>query len=104
MIGAAIVGFVAGVIGRALMPGDPFRDMSGPKSWGISLLIGLAGAALGYVIFTVLLGIGDTDVFDFGGIIGAVIGVVIVLVIAGAVMKNRGGPADVTEPSGTAPR
>ena len=93
MIGAAIVGFLAGAIGRALMPGDPFRDMSGPKSWGVSLLVGLAGAALGYLIFTVGLGIGDTDVFDFGGIIGAIIGVVIVLVIAGAVLGNRGGAA-----------
>jgi uncharacterized membrane protein YeaQ/YmgE (transglycosylase-associated protein family) len=90
MIGAAIVGFLAGVIGRALMPGDPFEHMSGPRSWGISLLIGLAGAALGYVIFTVLLGIGDTDVFDLGGIVGAVIGVVIVLAIVAAVMRNRG--------------
>ena len=89
MIGAAIVGFLAGVIGRVLMPGDPFHGMSGPKSWGVSVLIGLAGAALGYLIFTVGLGIGDTDVFDFGGIIGAIIGVVIVLAIAAAVMKNR---------------
>ena len=34
MIGAAIVGFLAGVIGRMLMPNDPFRHMSGPQSWG----------------------------------------------------------------------
>jgi uncharacterized membrane protein YeaQ/YmgE (transglycosylase-associated protein family) len=93
MIGAVIVGFVAGVIGRALLPGDPFRHMSGPKSWGISLLVGLGGALLGYLIFTVGLGIGDTDVFDFGGIVGAIIGVFIVLAVLGAVMKNRGGPA-----------
>jgi uncharacterized membrane protein YeaQ/YmgE (transglycosylase-associated protein family) len=99
MIGALIVGFVAGVIGRALMPGDPFQGMSGPKSWGVSVLVGLIGAALGYVIFTVLLGIGDTDVFDFGGIVGAVIGVVIVLAIAGAVMRNRGGAAGGPRPS-----
>ena len=46
MIGAAIVGFIAGVIGRMLMPDDPFRHMSGPKSWGVSMLIGLIGAAL----------------------------------------------------------
>jgi uncharacterized membrane protein YeaQ/YmgE (transglycosylase-associated protein family) len=31
VIGAAIVGFLAGVIGRALMPNDPFRNLSGPK-------------------------------------------------------------------------
>lgn len=89
MIGAIIVGFIAGVIGRALMPGDPFRHLSGPKSWGVSLLVGLGGALLGYLIFTVGLGIGDTDIFDWGGIVGAIIGVFIVLVIAGWVMKSR---------------
>jgi uncharacterized membrane protein YeaQ/YmgE (transglycosylase-associated protein family) len=68
MIGAAIVGFVAGVIGRALMPGDPFHDMNGPRSWGIS-------------------------------IVGAVIGVFIVLAIVGAVMKNRGGAAGGPRPT-----
>lgn len=101
MIGAVIVGFLAGVIGRALMPGDPFEGMSGPKSWGVSVVIGLAGALLGYLIFTVLLGIGDTDVFDLGGIIGAVIGVVIVLFAAGALMRNRGGPAGRPGPTTT---
>jgi uncharacterized membrane protein YeaQ/YmgE (transglycosylase-associated protein family) len=101
MIGAAIVGFVAGIIGRMLMPGDPFRHMSGPKSWGVSLLVGLAGAALGYLIFTVGLGIGDTDVFDLGGIVGAVIGVFIVLAIASVVMKSRGGTSRSPGPTAT---
>jgi uncharacterized membrane protein YeaQ/YmgE (transglycosylase-associated protein family) len=83
MIGVVLTAFVAGVVARLLTPGDVFRNMSGPKSWGISLLIGFAGAALGYLIFTVGLGIGDTHVFDFGGIIGAVIGAIIVLVVIG---------------------
>ena len=52
MIGALILGFVAGVIGRMLMPGDVFRHMSGPASWATSLPLGLAGAAVGYLIFT----------------------------------------------------
>jgi uncharacterized membrane protein YeaQ/YmgE (transglycosylase-associated protein family) len=90
VIGALILGFVAGVIGRLLMPGDVFRHMSGPASWLTSLALGLAGAALGYVIFTVLLGIGDTDVFDLGGILSAVIGVLILLPIAGAVLRRVG--------------
>ena len=92
MIGALILGFVAGVIGRMLMPGDVFAGMSGPKSWGISLLLGLAGAALGYVIFTMLLGIGDDDVFDLGGIISAIIGVLILLPVAGILMRRTGTP------------
>jgi uncharacterized membrane protein YeaQ/YmgE (transglycosylase-associated protein family) len=59
-------------------------------------VLGLVGAVVGWLIFTALLGIGDTDVFDWGGIISALIGVIIVLLIAGAVMRRPGrghGPA-----------
>jgi uncharacterized membrane protein YeaQ/YmgE (transglycosylase-associated protein family) len=73
MIGALILGLVAGFIGKALMPGDD------PGGFFATILLGLAGAALGWVIFTLLLGIGDTDVFDLGGLIGAIIGVMILL-------------------------
>ena len=90
MIGAIILGFVAGVIGRMLMPGDVFRDMSGPASWATSLAIGLIGALVGYLIFTTLLGIGDDDVFDLGGILSAIIGVLIVLPIAGFALRRLG--------------
>jgi uncharacterized membrane protein YeaQ/YmgE (transglycosylase-associated protein family) len=44
MLGALILGFLAGAIGRMLMPGDVFRHMSGPTSWLISVLLGLAGS------------------------------------------------------------
>ncbi len=83
MIGALILGVVAGAIGRMLMPGDAFSHMSGAASWGVSLLLGLAGAMLGYFLFTRLLGIGDDDVFDLGGILSAIIGVLILLPVAG---------------------
>jgi uncharacterized membrane protein YeaQ/YmgE (transglycosylase-associated protein family) len=88
MIGALILGLVAGVIGRALVPNDAFAGMSEPSSWLASLLLGLVGAALGYVVFTLGLGIGDDDAFDLGGIVSAIIGVVIVLVVAGFVMRR----------------
>ena len=94
MIGALILGFVAGAVGRVLMPNDAFRHMSGPASWGLSFALGIAGAALGYVIFTLGLGIGDDDVFDLGGIVSAVIGVLILMAIVGAVMRKRGGAPD----------
>ena len=90
MIGAIILGFVAGVIGRALMPGDVFRHMSGPASWATSLVLGLVGAWVGWLIFTGLLGIGDDNVFDLGGILSAIIGVLIVLPIAGFVLRRTG--------------
>lgn len=90
MLGAIILGFLAGVIGRLLMPGDVFRHMSGPASWATSLGLGLAGAALGYLIFTVGLGIGDTDVFDLGGLLSAIIGVLILLPIVGFFLRRSG--------------
>ena len=90
MLGAVLLGLVAGVVARMLMPGDVFRDMSGPTSWLASIALGLAGAIVGYFIFTVGLGLGDTDVFDFGGIISAIIGTVIVLLVVGFFMRRRG--------------
>jgi uncharacterized membrane protein YeaQ/YmgE (transglycosylase-associated protein family) len=90
MLGAVLLGLVAGVIARTLMPGDVFRNMSGPTSWLASIALGLAGAVLGYLIFTVGLGIGDTDVFDFGGIISAIIGTLIVLAVVGFFVRRRG--------------
>ena len=91
MIGALILGLVAGFIGRALVPNDAFSDMSGPKSWLVSIVLGLVGAIVGYVIFTLGLGIGDDDAFDLGGLLSAIIGVVIVLLIAGFVLRRTGG-------------
>jgi uncharacterized membrane protein YeaQ/YmgE (transglycosylase-associated protein family) len=73
MIGAIILGLVAGFVGRFLMPG---RDAMG---FFATVLLGLAGAVVGWLIFTGLLGIGDTAMFDLGGLVGAIIGVMILL-------------------------
>jgi uncharacterized membrane protein YeaQ/YmgE (transglycosylase-associated protein family) len=89
MVGALLLGLVAGVVARVLMPGDVFRNMSGPASWGVSLALGLAGALVGYVIFTLGLGIGDTDIFDWGGLLSAIIGTLIVLGLAGYFLRRR---------------
>jgi uncharacterized membrane protein YeaQ/YmgE (transglycosylase-associated protein family) len=91
VIGALILGLVAGFIGRALVPNDVFSDMSGPTSWALSVVLGLAGAFVGYLIFSEWLGIGDDDAFDLGGILSAIIGVVIVLVVAGFAVSKMGG-------------
>jgi uncharacterized membrane protein YeaQ/YmgE (transglycosylase-associated protein family) len=78
------------VVARMLVPNDVLRNMSGPTSWLASLAVGLAGAILGYLIFTVALGIGDTDIFDWGGILSAIIGTVIVLLVVGFLVRRRG--------------
>src|SRR5919106_305162 len=75
MIGAIILGIVAGFLGRLLMPG---KD---PMGFFATVLLGLAGAVVGFLIFTELLGIGDNDTFDLGGLIGAIIGVMLLLAL-----------------------
>jgi uncharacterized membrane protein YeaQ/YmgE (transglycosylase-associated protein family) len=73
MIGAIILGIIAGFAGRLLMPGP------NPMGFLATVLLGLAGAVVGWLVFTDLLGIGDTSMFDLGGLVGAIIGVMILL-------------------------
>jgi uncharacterized membrane protein YeaQ/YmgE (transglycosylase-associated protein family) len=73
MIGAIILGLVAGFLARALMPG---RD---PMGLLMTIVLGLAGSLVGFLLFTELLGIGDNQKFDLGGLIGAVIGAMLLL-------------------------
>jgi uncharacterized membrane protein YeaQ/YmgE (transglycosylase-associated protein family) len=86
MIGAIILGIVAGYIGRLLMPG---RDKMG---FIATMLLGLAGAVIGFLIFTELLGIGDDAMFDLGGLIGSIIGVLLLLGLYRAVLKDKEHP------------
>jgi uncharacterized membrane protein YeaQ/YmgE (transglycosylase-associated protein family) len=89
-IAALALGFVAGAIGRALVPNDAFQTMSGWRSWALSTVLGLVGAVIGYWIFAGLFGIGDEDKFDWGGIIGAIIGAVIVVAVASWAFRKYG--------------
>ncbi len=83
MVGAIILGILAGYIGRALMPGK--QDFGFFKT----ILLGLVGSVVGYLIFTELLGIGDTEAFDLAGLPGAVIGVIIVLFIYNRISRPK---------------
>ncbi len=82
MIGAIILGIVAGFVGRLLMPG---KD---PMGFFMTILLGLAGSVVGFLVFTELLNIGDNEIFDLGGLIGAIIGVLILLGLYRAFVKN----------------
>jgi uncharacterized membrane protein YeaQ/YmgE (transglycosylase-associated protein family) len=86
VVGAIILGILAGYLGRAIMPGK--------QEFGffMTLLLGLAGSVLGYLVFTELLGIGDTEAFDLGGLPGAVIGVILVLFIYDRVSRRSAPP------------
>jgi uncharacterized membrane protein YeaQ/YmgE (transglycosylase-associated protein family) len=86
VVGAIILGIVAGYIGRLLMPG---RDKMG---FIATMLLGLAGAVVGFLIFTELLGVGDDQMFDLGGLIGAVLGVFLLLALYRMALKDKQHP------------
>jgi uncharacterized membrane protein YeaQ/YmgE (transglycosylase-associated protein family) len=87
MIGAIILGLVAGFLARALMPGKQEMGII------LTLVLGLAGSLVGFLIFTELLGIGDNEAFDLGGLIGAVIGAMILLFLYERFVAREEQPA-----------
>jgi uncharacterized membrane protein YeaQ/YmgE (transglycosylase-associated protein family) len=88
MIGAILLGLAAGLLARLIVPNDVFSRMGGIVSWVLTLVVGLAGAMIGYFLFTELLGIGDDDMFDLGGILGAIAGAVVLLLVLGLIFRG----------------
>lgn len=82
MIGAIILGILAGYLGRLIMPGR--QDFGFFKT----VILGIVGSLVGYLVFTEILHIGDADAFDLGGLPGAVVGVIIVLFIYDRVSRS----------------
>ena len=74
-----VMGLIAGLIARALMPG---RD---PMGWIGTALLGIVGALLGGFLF----GGGDSAV----GYLGAIVGAFIVLLVYRLVAGRRTGSA-----------
>lgn len=71
-----VIGFVAGLIARMLVPGKQ------PMTWFMTLLLGLAGSFVGGMIASVLFGEDPTDPgFHPAGLIMSTVGAVIVLAI-----------------------
>ena len=93
MIGAIILGLLAGFIAKALMPGDD------PGGFFVTILLGLAGSLVGFFLFTELLGIGDNEAFDLGGLVGAIIGTLILL----AIWRAVAGRGDRSRRTATSP-
>jgi len=83
VIGALILGIVAGFLGRLLMPG---KDKMGFLA---TIVLGIAGAALGFLVFTKVLGIGDDSAFDLGGLPGAVLGVIALLAVYRIALRDK---------------
>ncbi len=72
IIGILLFGLVAGALGKLLMPGDD------PGGIIATIVIGIVGSVIGFYLFRAI-GIGDNDKFDLGGLLGAVLGVMLLL-------------------------
>ena len=73
MIGALILGLVAGFIGKLLMPG---KD---PGGFIVTALIGIVGAVIGGFLGNVLFGIRGVSGIDIRSILISVVGALVLL-------------------------
>ena len=87
IISAIVLGIIAGYLARLLVPGK--QDIG----FIMTVVLGVGGALVGYFLFAELLGIGDDDKFDLGGLLGAVIGAIILLLIYVKLIAPRTEPA-----------
>ncbi len=78
-----VFGLVAGVIAKLLMPG---RD---PGGCIITMLLGVVGAFVGGFVFELFTGRPQMIRFDLGGLLVAVIGAIIVLLIHRLIAGRR---------------
>jgi uncharacterized membrane protein YeaQ/YmgE (transglycosylase-associated protein family) len=85
IIGWIILGLLAGIIAKAILPGDD------PGGFIVTAIIGIVGALLGGLIARAL-GLGDPidEFFDISTWLAAIIGAIILLAIYRAVVGRRG--------------
>ena len=88
IIGWILLGLLAGVIAKAILPGDD------PGGFIITTIIGVVGAILGGLIARAL-GLGDPidEFFDISTWIAAIVGAIVLLAIYRAVVGRRGALA-----------
>lgn len=85
VIGWILLGFLAGVIAKAILPGGERGGCI------LTTLLGIGGALVGGFIAAVL-GLGDPidEFFDFSTWVAAIIGSVVILVLWRAISGRRG--------------
>ncbi len=84
IIGWIVLGLIAGIVAKALLPGDD------PGGFIVTALIGIAGALLGGFVARAL-GLGDPvdTFFDLSTWIAAIIGAIVLLLIYRMVAGRR---------------
>jgi uncharacterized membrane protein YeaQ/YmgE (transglycosylase-associated protein family) len=90
IIAFIVLGLLAGIIAKALLPGDD------PGGFIITAIIGIVGALLGGFLAAALFGAHPLDeFFDISTWITAIVGAILLLAIYRAVV-NRGGQHRLT--------
>jgi uncharacterized membrane protein YeaQ/YmgE (transglycosylase-associated protein family) len=82
IIWTIIIGFIAGVIAKLIMPGK-----NEPSGFVLTTLLGIVGAFLATFLGQA---IGWYRAGEGAGLIGAIVGAIIVLLIWGAIARRRG--------------
>jgi uncharacterized membrane protein YeaQ/YmgE (transglycosylase-associated protein family) len=82
-IWAIIIGFIAGVLAKFLLPGDKHE----PSGFILTTLLGIVGAFLATYLGQALGWYGPDE---GAGLIGATVGAILVLLIWGAIARRRG--------------
>ena len=81
LISWVLVGIIAGVLAKWIMPGE------GPGGFGVTIILGMAGAALGGFVVSVLGGTGATG-FNVWSILVATFGAVILIFLYGILFRR----------------
>jgi uncharacterized membrane protein YeaQ/YmgE (transglycosylase-associated protein family) len=85
IIAFIVLGLIAGVIAKALMPGDD------PGGWIVTTIIGVVGAILGGFLAGALFDADPLDeFFDISTWLTAIVGAIILLVIYRLIVGRRG--------------
>ncbi|MFO7572757.1 MAG: GlsB/YeaQ/YmgE family stress response membrane protein [Gaiellaceae bacterium] len=84
IIGWVVLGLLAGVIAKAIMPGEERGGCF------VTMLLGIVGALLGGFLATAL-GLGDPvdEFFDLSTWVAAVVGALIILLVWNAIRSRR---------------
>ncbi|WP_323960002.1 GlsB/YeaQ/YmgE family stress response membrane protein [Arthrobacter sp. JZ12] len=78
-----LLGLIAGAIAKMILPG---RQGGG---WLMTLVLGVIGALLGGFLGNLLFGVGVNEFFSISSWLLAIGGAIIVLLIYGAITRNR---------------
>ena len=78
-----VVGLIAGVIAKALMPGANNE----PSGWIGTIVLGIVGAVLGGFLSSLLLGGGGANGINIGSILVSVVGACILIGILRMIKK-----------------